>query len=88
MARALQLVTAVGREIDDAKGWPGPSFCAGLLRLHHGVDVAGTRAIIETTENREKDGNGTESKRSTRRRSVGGRIVLEQSDPAAGEERF
>src|SRR5580704_4072364 len=35
-----------------------------------------------------KDGNGNESKRSTRTRSVGGRIVLEQSDPPATEETF
>jgi len=33
-----------------------------------------------------KDGNGNESKRGTRTRSVGGRIVLEQSDPTAAEE--
>src|SRR5258708_35239931 len=32
-----------------------------------------------------KDCNGNESKRSTRTRSVGGRIVLEQSDPAAAK---
>src|SRR6266446_4828097 len=36
----------------------------------------------------EKDGNGNESKRSTRTRSVGGRIVLEQSDPPPAEEKF
>src|SRR5260370_17183489 len=36
----------------------------------------------------EKDGNGNESKRSTRTRSVGGRIVMEQSDPPAAEAKF
>src|SRR6266853_4116978 len=36
----------------------------------------------------EQDGNGNESKRSTRTRGVGGRIVLEQSDPHAAEEKF
>src|SRR5260370_39874122 len=36
----------------------------------------------------EKDGNGNESKRGTRTRSVGGRIVLEQSNPPAAEEKF
>src|SRR6266446_1963292 len=36
----------------------------------------------------EEDGNGNESKRSTRTRSVGGRIVLEQSNPPVAEEKF
>src|SRR6266851_9748530 len=36
----------------------------------------------------EKDGNGNDSKRSTRTRSVGGRIILEQGDPPAAEEKF
>src|SRR6266446_1656245 len=35
----------------------------------------------------EEDGNGNESKRSTRTRGMGGRIVLEQSDPPAAEEK-